>query len=242
MVIDRDVHIVRFALDRHGDGAPFLALLDADERARAAAFRFDRDRRRFTVAHGLMRTVLGAVLCEPPAKVAFTYGPYGKPRLEHAGNIRFNLSHSGERALLTVTSGREVGIDLEQEHEIDTLALATSCFSEREREALAATPADGRLKAFFRVWARKESFIKALGAGLSFPLAGFDVSLDEQPEQLLLDCSAAPTELPRWTMTTVNADPGYAAAITVEGRDWAPRYWDLPETDAEMDALENAGV
>jgi 4'-phosphopantetheinyl transferase len=222
---DDEVQIVRFALDEDGDGRAFLPVLDLDELKRAASFKFDRDRRRFTVAHGLTRMVLGSILGIPAARVRFRREPEGKPQLDDDGcDVRFNLSHSGERAVLAVTSGREVGIDLEQEHPLEVLAFARLFFSPGERLALEITPPAERLGAFFKVWTRKESFIKAIGSGLSFPLAGFHVSLDDDADQLLLDCRAAPWELHRWTMTNVPWDPGYAAAITVEGADWQPTY------------------
>ena len=225
---DDEIQIVRLALDEHGDGAELIPMLDADELKRAAGFRFDRDRRRFTVAHGLTRHVLGSILGVFAARVNFRREPEGKPRLDDDHrNVRFNLSHSGERAVLAVTSGRDVGIDLEREHSLEVLAFARLFFAPGERLALEVTPPGERLGAFFKVWTRKESFIKAIGTGLSFPLAGFHVSLDDDADQLLLDCRAAPWQLHRWTMTNVPWDPGYAAAITVEGTGWQPTYWNF---------------
>ena len=230
---DDEVQIVSFALDEYGDGTEFLPVLDLDELKRAAAFKFDRDRRRFLIAHGLTRIVLGSILGIPPAAVRFRREPEGKPQLdEDYSDVRFNLSHSGERAVLAVTNGREVGIDLEQEHQLEVLAFARLFFSPGERLALEITPPAERLRAFFKVWTRKESFIKAIGSGLSFPLAGFHVSLDEDADQLLLDCRAAPWELHRWTMTNVPWNPGYAAAITVEGAGCQPTYWTSFTADA----------
>lgn len=223
-VIDGSVYIVQLALDRHRDGARFLPLLDFDERTRAAAFKFKRDRRRFAVAHGLMRIVLGSLIDVAPEQLRFRLHPNGKPMLDNDSSVEFNLSHSGERAVLAVTRGREVGIDIEQERPIDPCALARSFFAAGERKALDAMAAADRLGAFFKVWTRKESFVKALGAGLSFPLDGFTVSLDDDAEQLLVDCTAAPSELRRWRMTRVPTVDGYAAAITVKGSTWQPTY------------------
>src|SRR5947208_807131 len=57
------------------------ALLSADERARVDRFRFAIDRRRFTVARGLLRVLLGRELGSPPDEIEFSYGTRGKPAL-----------------------------------------------------------------------------------------------------------------------------------------------------------------
>jgi 4'-phosphopantetheinyl transferase len=162
---------------------------------------------------------------DPGWALNFRRDPEGKRQLDDYTDVRFNLSHSGERAVLAVTNGREVGIDLEEEHQLEVLAFARLFFSPGERLALELTPPLQRLHAFFKVWTRKESFIKAIGSGLSFPLDGFHVSLDDDADQLLLDCRAAPWELERWTMTNVPWVPGHAAAVTVEGAGCQPTYW-----------------
>ena len=106
--------------------------------------------------------------------------------------------------------------------------MARHVFSFAEYAALGALPAEDRLKAFFRCWTRQESFIKARGEGLSFPLTGFDVSFADTPP-LLLGCRAAPGELARWTMISVEVEEGYAAALTGEGTGWRVIPWTAPE-------------
>jgi 4'-phosphopantetheinyl transferase len=133
-------------------------------------------------------------------------------------DLRFNLSHSGDRALLAVAIGREVGVDVEAQAPVDALALAAHAFSANERAALAATPAEDRLAAFYRGWTRKESFVKALGCGLSFPLREFDVSLEASGEPLLRACRRDAGVIGRWSILPIPADPGYCAALTVERR------------------------
>ena len=154
-----------------------------------------------------------------PGNLQFTYGPRGKPRLVNAPiDARFNLSHTEDRALIAVAIGREVGVDIEQTRTIDDLSgVAEQSFSSAEREQLRHTLPESRLEVFFRIWTRKESFIKAVGDGMHFPLEGFDVSAEPEGPQLLLTCDAAPNELHRWTTRALPCEPGFTAAITVEG-------------------------
>jgi 4'-phosphopantetheinyl transferase len=211
------VVVVHIRLDDHPGND--TDVLDDVERAQAARFVFERDRRRYIAAHTAVRVVLGRCLDVAPDAVTFACGARGKPRLAGcAVDLRFNLSHSGERALLAVALGREVGVDIEHTTaDRDFTGVASASFSPSEIAALDRAPATERREAFFRIWTRKESFIKALGDGMHFPLDGFDVSAEPSSDQLLLACHAAPEEMARWKMRPVVCEAGYTAAVTVEG-------------------------
>src|SRR6185436_3144973 len=77
------------------------ALLNAEERARADRFHFERHARRFTVARAFLRSTLGAAIGRPPESLEFVFAEYGKPSLA-GGEIEFNLSHSHELAVLAI--------------------------------------------------------------------------------------------------------------------------------------------
>src|SRR5436853_48947 len=84
---------------RRPDGvvAGLAAGLDDDERARAQALRRDTDRRRFVVAHGALRMIVGDSIGAPPAEIRWRRGVHGKPELDGRWTgVQVNLSHSGE--------------------------------------------------------------------------------------------------------------------------------------------------
>lgn len=225
-----DVHVWRTGLDQPAGAVALLAeSLSGDERDRAARFYFERDRRRFTVARGELRALLGAYLGVPAAAIAFDYGSHGKPRLAGAlaaGDLRFNVSHSAGVALYAVARGREVGVDVEGHREdFATAEIAERFFSPAERGALAALPLDRRCAAFFACWSRKEAYIKARGLGLSLALDGFDVSLAPGEPAALLATRDDPAERDRWTLRALDPGPGLAGAIAAEGRDWTLSCW-----------------
>ena len=220
-LLPEDVHVVRVRLDVVPSRA--MEVLDDRERQRAARFMFDRDRQRFVAVHAWVRILIGRCVGHRPESLRFSYGPHGKPALaEPQTDLRFNVSHGGERALLALTLGRDVGIDIEQERPIDVLDLARRFFSRSEWEALQAVDASERIPAFFRGWTRKEAFLKALGVGLGgFPLSGFAVSLaDDASQPLLRSCSASPDALRKWRIVPLLTDEGYAAALAAQAGDW----------------------
>jgi 4'-phosphopantetheinyl transferase len=214
------VQVVAFTLDDPVPGA--LEILDAEERARAARFVFDRDRARFIAAHAYLRLLLARYAGHPPAALRFTATTSGKPRLlEPPADVRFNLSHSGVRGLVALSVGIEVGVDIEAERPLALLDVARRFFAPGEVAALQALPAAERARAFFCGWTRKEAFIKAHGDGLGFPLDQFEVSLaPDEAGQLLRSIAADPDATAHWRVASVAAPPGYAAAVAAEGTEW----------------------
>ena len=214
------VQIVKVDLLEPPIGA--MDLLDHAERGRAAAFVYARDRRRFVTAHACLRLTLGRLLGRPPEAFQFTTSPEGKPWLhEPQIDLRFNLSHSGERALIAVTIGRDVGVDIEQERPIDVPEIGRRFLTAREYTELQAMPESARMRALYLGWTRKEAFVKGLGKGLAYPLNDIDVCLgDGYTGQVLRTCVGDPDALNRWRVVSLDVDTGYAAALAVEGQGW----------------------
>jgi len=226
------VDVWRVALDLGGSAVERLAAtLADDERARADRLRVPGGRGRFIAGRGALRAILGRYLGLPADRLAFRYGGRGKPALPGTG-LEFNLTHSGGLALLAVTRGRAVGVDIEAARPMaDADRLVERFFSPREVAAYRALPAAERPAAFFRCWTRKEAYMKATGLGLGQPLDGFDVSLAPGEPPRLLAVAGRPGEADRWSMRDLDPGPGYAAALLVEGGADLVRCYRWPGTD-----------
>ncbi len=194
--------------------------LSTDEQERAARFHFEADQLRFIVSHAALRQILGTYVDRPARDMRFAYGPKDKPRLvdECGGReVRFNLSHSGDVALLAVTGAREVGVDVERIRALaDRDRLARRFFSPQEVAVLERLPSESRSEAFFTCWTRKEAYLKALGGGISIGLDQFDVSPVPGEPAALLSHRSDPGETTRWTLHDIRPGPGYAGALAVE--------------------------
>ena len=201
--------------------------LSADETGRAARFRFNEDRHRFTVSHIALRDVLARYLLCEPKQIDFTVGEYGKPVVVSKLNLDFNLSHSGDYALIAVTRGRKVGVDVEHfRDELEIEKIARRFFSEKENVELMGLPAGQQCAGFFNCWTRKEAYIKAHGLGLSLPLDSFDVSLIPNQPAILRATRPNPREASRWTLLSLDIDSQHAGAVAVERLDLEFRFWD----------------
>ncbi len=151
-------------------------LLNPEELTRAERYHFSRHQRRFTVARAGLRLVLSHYTTLKPSALTFTYSTHSKPALLEHPDVHFNLSHSGELALLAVGREHPMGIDLERFSPRPYEGIGKQLFSTQENLALANTPYALKPLTFFHIWAQKEAFIKASGLGLSYPTQQFDVS------------------------------------------------------------------
>jgi len=213
-----EIHVWHQSLARGpAEVATLRSLLSPDELQRADRFRFDKDRNQFIVSRGTLRTLLGWYLNLSPEELRFASSAYGRPGLAAetpARTLDFNVSHSGELALLAFAHGRKIGIDVEKvRRDFATSEIAERFFSTAERAALRELPHEQRHEAFFRCWTRKEAFIKALGEGLSHPLDQFDVSLAPGVPAALLATRPDVLEVRRWTLWNIQVPADYAAAL-----------------------------
>jgi 4'-phosphopantetheinyl transferase len=188
-------------------------LLSPAERTRARQFHFERDRRRFTVARGMLRTLLGRQTGLSPAAIVFGQSPYGKPYIESApAAIHFNVAHSADLAIYAISRSCVPGVDIEFLHrDIDEDAVARRFFTRREYAALQRIPAADRKRAFLTCWTRKEAIVKAAGKGLQLPLDSIEVTVapDAEPQILSITCG----RIADWTLYSVNAGRDHVATV-----------------------------
>ncbi len=213
-----DVAVWRVPLDAtRAPDARAVAGLSEAERTRAGLFVTEALRNRWLGAHVALRAILADALGVAPSTIGYGVADAGKPfvAVPERHDIEFNLSDSGDVALVAVSRCGPVGVDVEQWHpHRDRLPLADAFFAEEEREALRILPPDERHAAFYRVWARKEAFIKATGLGLAFGLSRFAVSIAADTPQLLR-IDDDPRLRGRWQLMDVPVPAGHAGALAL---------------------------
>jgi 4'-phosphopantetheinyl transferase len=226
----RDVHIWRTSLEIPTESAErFRRLLATDEATKADRFRFEKDRRHYSVARGTLRELLSRYLGVGSTDLRFTYSQFGKPELAfpEAPQVKFNLAHSGDVALYAFTLIGEVGVDVEFiRPEFTGDDIARRYFSLSELTSLSRLPDDVRHRGFFNCWARKEAIIKAKGVGLSLGLDQFDVTLAPGEPVSLLRTRWNEADAARWSLRAIDVGEQYAAAIAIESHDWEPSYYE----------------
>ena len=216
----RDIHIwtVRTTAPE-AIAAEFEPVLAADEKDRAARFRFDRHRSSFMIARGTLRHLLGRYLDADPASLRFDYGSKGKPVLVSNADINFNVTHSGGLAAFAFTAGCELGIDLEDIRPLTGMeSTANRFFCAEEAAEILSLPPGEREAAFFRCWTRKEAYIKATGDGLSAPLNEFRVTVSPDEPARLVHLAHDTHAAGAWTLHDLRLESGYASALAYRDR------------------------
>lgn len=200
------------------DAAELTVNLCPTEKARAARLKVQKARAQFIITRAVLRQLLANYLGIAPRALALTAGPRGKPALSpdwQQKRIEFNVSHAADYALLALGLDHRLGVDIESvERRVDYRALANRFFSAAEQAAFKKLPAGAACAAFYRVWSRKEAFLKATGQGLAGGLAGCSVPLGETPVQTR--APGATDTGSGWFIYNVIAPPGYQTALVAD--------------------------
>jgi 4'-phosphopantetheinyl transferase len=221
-------------------------ILSPGERERAARFHFDRDRRRYTISQGALRTILSDYLQQSPDQLCFQRGRFGKPYLaglsKHAGEdeagrpnvgnasvaanppeLQFNLSHCEDLALVAVSDQRLVGVDVEKVRDVGQLdSIVDRYFSQGEKHFLASTSPRERPLTLLTFWSRREAAAKALGLNLAAALSAVKVPVYPTggsvplPELADLETDAG-DKRPAWFIRDLELDQGHVGALCSEG-------------------------
>jgi 4'-phosphopantetheinyl transferase len=200
------------------------AVLDDEERRRAARFVAPLHQRRFIAAHVMLREVLARFLQAAPDAVTFTFNLNKKPSLSgsFANQLQFNLSHSEDFAVLAIVRSGDIGIDIEHITADNKLDIAERFFSTNEIATLSAMPQTLQSAAFFQIWARKEAIIKAIGKGLEQSLSSFSVSINHEMEEVTVDQR-------KWLLYPLELHPDFAAAAVSSAPFSKVFIWDCSE-------------
>ncbi len=198
--------------------------LDEEEQHRAARLVREEDRSRYVFAHGGLRAVLSRYLGASPGRIALHRSAEGKPflRTELSGQptITFNMSHAHGRALIAVSMGQEVGVDLERIRlDVEVAKLSERYFAPSEHTRIMQAAQEQRAGRFFRYWVSKEAVLKAQGVGLQ--------ALSQCVVLLGADGVGAEIRVPEgsrlqddWTVRLLSCGEGWEAAVAAQGKDW----------------------
>ena len=201
MLAFRADSVSRLVPDAETFAAVYPTLPDWRRRA-CDGLRFEADRWRSAAAWLNLAQLLaehGIRANDLPVRI----GPFGKPTFDADNGFHFNLSHAHDRVLAAIADA-PVGCDIERIGPVSADVLR-ACLTDAERaEVEAAGDGEARARAFCRFWVRKESYVKALGRGLSV-----------EPKTI----AAEPREWPGgWLCRDLDFTDSYLGAVTVQAR------------------------
>jgi 4'-phosphopantetheinyl transferase len=207
----------------------WLYVLDDEERARQGRYQFASLSCRFAARRVFLRRVLARYLEIAPEQIRLRFGQKGKPFLDHSTDLEFSLAHTQSTTAIAVARERKVGIDLETLcTDVDFELIAKAYFSTAEAE-IVCSGGPQLADIFFRCWTAKESFLKAIGTGLTVPLISFEVRTEPEGRTDRLTIKTHSDD--RWTCCAWKPVPDLCCAVTSERTDWNIRMQSTQSLD-----------
>lgn len=157
--------------------------ISEERKQKIERYYFLKDKLRCLFAEALLRFALWERFNLEGEKIKFEYSKYGKPFLKEEKSVFFNISHSGDWVVCSVGNSA-IGTDVEKIKK-NKLPMSHTCFSKKEIDILKSLPLEEQTDLFYRIWTLKESFVKYIGKGLSYPLDSFSFSFKNQNIRLI---------------------------------------------------------
>lgn len=172
--------------------------IQREEKDRIGQFVFAKDAKSAMAGRLLLRRFVCEVMEIPWSEIRLERSPRGKPYLAAPLKVisdsspeppawSFNLSHQGDYAVLAAEQGLQVGVDIMKttmpgsSSVPEFFRIMTRQFTAYEWSVIQSAGSEHQqLAAFYRHWALKESFIKAIGTGLGFNLQRVEFHLPSE--------------------------------------------------------------
>jgi 4'-phosphopantetheinyl transferase len=148
--------------------------LSDEELLKLNSYYFYEDQLRFGLGRYILRTNLSKYLDCSPSDIEIEYNYYGKPFITQAANIYFNISHSMD-FVIVVFYEYPIGVDIEYNIKFIDDLINEIFFSSSEINYLNSLSSETKKQEFFKIWTYKESYIKAIGKGMSENPSSIDI-------------------------------------------------------------------
>ena len=200
----------------------FWLLLDEAERAKAKRFVQECDLRRYVASHAKLRRILATYLELPPESIVFATQSHGKPFVvdNQGHNIKFNLSHSGDYLAIAISHDYDIGVDIEVWSEnVAYEGVIELCFAECERRFWSSLSKEEKKEFFYKQWTRKESFLKAVGTGLTLDVSQVITTPRVSNGSQFISVPAGQGSVANWNLIDLKLAKGLSGAVTVSNAD-----------------------
>lgn len=147
----------------------FMGCLDKAKRQGVLTKKNDSDRINALLSRLLTLSELSERLGVPGRKIAFEFGPHGKPYVK-GGGIQYSISHTKGAVCAGFSRFGEIGVDIERADRKVNSSLRGRVLSDNECVRVRSD------REFIECWVKKEAFLKRTGIGLVGDLRGVDTT------------------------------------------------------------------
>ncbi|NWW92258.1 ADPPT transferase, partial [Rhynochetos jubatus] len=224
-------------------------LVQPEEKDRIGQFVFARDAKAALAGRLLMRKLIAEKLCIPWDEIHLQRTSKGKPFLANnvfgtCSNYNFNVSHQGDYAVLAAEPELQVGIDIMKTNLPGSntipnfFRIMKRQFTETEWSVIKSMSNEWmQLDMFYRHWALKESFLKAIGIGIGFNLQRIEFNVS--PLQLEIGKVYKETKMlldgdteEEWTFEETRLDDHHHVAVALGKQEgFGQKHFDVYATE-----------
>jgi len=196
-------------------------LLSLQEKEKIHNIYLKENKKKYIITHGVLRYILSLYVDINPSEINFFYNIHSKPYLDieqNKNSINFNLSHSDNIVIYAIVKNDELGVDIEKiRSNINIDKLAKRYFSQKELTLFENISENKKVKTFFSIWTKKESYLKAKSLGISSPLCEIDVSSN------LIKNNNDENDL--WKFESLKINSKYVATLAIQNKDYSIEYF-----------------
>lgn len=187
--------------------------ISAARKLKVDRYRFDNDKKRSLLGETLVAYALQHQYGISREGISFCFNEFGKPEIEGRADIFFNLSHSGDWVVCAV-GDIPIGIDVEIIKAMKE-SVCKKVLTAKEYKFY-TNITENRDKWFYERWTLKESYVKAIGIGLSLSFDRIEFSSDGTGN-IKVDCDGKRDSDYSFVSTHIGAKHILAICVKEEG-------------------------
>lgn len=189
-------------------------IVSDEEKERFRLYRNEEDAENYIVGKYLLRTELEKITGIKAEKLSFSNDLYGRPYLMNPidGKLDFNVSHSNKYVTLAINTNGRIGIDIEKNGLLD-LEIMGETLNDKDLDFIGNRGDNkGSLGRFYKLWTLKESFVKALGCGLRYPVKRLSFDFNESGSIHM----EGNNDSDKWKFETFEIDGQYQLSVCIQ--------------------------
>lgn len=150
-----------------------LSFISHERKERISYYYFDNDKKLSLYSALLTKMMLSKLIGVQVSQLHFGRQELKKPILLSHPSVHFNFSHTRDCVFLGI-SDCPLGVDVEKMSNAP-FEIMDLIFHPSEIKYILESPLEERNLHFYKIWTRKESFVKESGEGLSYELKQLNV-------------------------------------------------------------------
>lgn len=185
--------------------------LSPQEKSQANKFINENLKNKYIISHGILKYLLSRYLNITPSDIHYITNQFGKPFIDNPHcQLQFNMSHSKDYVVYIISLDNHVGIDIEwKDKDINLDEIYPLVLSAIEKKIYSQLNKEEQFITFYDTWTKKESLIKAIGCGLSYPLQDIEILHSSQNDHAYIIVNNIPLYYSHFCKIE-----GYAGAVS----------------------------